>query len=731
MYRKPSVSASLLLAFAIAFAAFQPAFARDEGMFTPDRIASLGLQKRGMKIKPEDIYNPRGGGLTEAVIRLNMAGGGGCTAEFVSASGLILTNHHCVLDGLVTASSPERDLVEDGFKADDRSGEIHAEGFSINITERIEDVTARVLQGMEKLDGQERTAAIAERIKELEAAENEKAGDDSVVRIYTLNNGFFYYLYQTREIKDVRMVYAPPRNIGVFGGDPDNFEWTRHTGDFAFLRAYVAPDGSSADHAASNVPYKPNRFLTMNIGGLKENDFVFVLGYPGGTTRYRESQSIEFARDANFPFLASWLAARADALRLVGETDEEKRIALQSDIANFDNARKVYDGGRWRLRRSQVVEKRLAEEERFKSWVAANPARQQRYGTVLQELAELSAESNRYARRDVVIRRFPEPGMAIMSQIVLATLETLGNEPLSDKELAEKRGEVEKELAGREPIYEREMLKYFFRAFAELPEGQKFAWAEERFGKFEGRERRLAEEKFAAEIAEGDYWNIDTIMALYGPQTTEYRPERDDPRSLAIAFITDRRAAEQRAQKFASQIFRLRLLYEQGMAEMKGTTPYPDANFTQRFSYGNIKGYSPREAEYRSPFTTIKGMMEKDTGINPFDMPDSLKRLQAARDFGRFGEGDSVVVNFISTNDIIGGNSGSPILNANGEQVGICFDGNYEGLGNDFYYDPDRNRTISVDIRFVLFVTEKIGNAGWILDEMRIVGGPRVRAAGR
>jgi hypothetical protein len=323
-----------------------------------------------------------------------------------------------------------------------------------------------------------------------------------------------------------------------------------------------------------------------------------------------------------------------------------------------------------------------------------------------------------YAKRDVLMRRIPDATMPILAQVYAAVS---NGKTLSDSERATKLAELQKALADREPIYEREMIKYFLRSFANLPEGQKFEWAET-FFKDKG-DRRAAEEAFASSIAEGKYWNAETLAALYGPQTMEYRPERDDVKAFAHALAKEKAAATARATEFGSKIDRVRLLYQQGLAEMRGVTPYPDANSSLRFSYGNIKGYSPREAEYRVPFTTIKGMLEKDTGINPFDMPQKLKDLQKAKDFGRYGSGDSVVVNFISTTDIIGGNSGSPILNGNGEQVGLCFDGNYEGLGNDFYYDPERNRTISVDIRYVLFVTEKFGGAGWIVDEMKIVGG--------
>ena len=713
-----------LLIFAITVSSVIPAFALfDEGMYMPDKIGTIeNLRKRGLKLRPEEIYNPVGGGLTDSIIRLSI----GCTAEFVSPQGLILTNHHCGFDALVSASTPGNDLVENGFKADNRAGEIPAKGYSIFITERAEDVTLKVTAGTESLSGEALAAALKKNSDALATSEQAKAPTGSVVRVQVMNNGYYWYLFQIKQIKDIRVVHAPPRNIGVFGGDPDNFEWPRQTGDYTFLRAYVAPDGTSAEYSAGNVPYKPKRFLTVNIGGLKEDDFVFVLGYPGGTTRYRESQSIEYARDANFPFLSSWLEARSAALREIGRTNEEKRIEFQSDIASFDNAFKVYDGGRLRLIQSNVVEKRQAEETQLAAWIAANPERQRKYGTVLSELAAVSAESNKKAKLDILVRRMPDATMPIFSQIYKAVAE---GKSLGDAERAAKLAEIQTALKDREPVYEREMIKFYLQKFAELPADQKFEGAESLFGTLQGNARREAEEAFARNIAEGNYWTAETVAALYGPQTMEFRPERDNPKAFALALKKAKDEANARATVFASKIDRLRLLYQQAMAEMRGTTPYPDANSTLRFTFGNIKGYSPREAEYRTPFTTLTGMFEKDTGVNPFDVPQKIKDLYKARDFGRYGENNNVVVNFLATTDIIGGNSGSPVLNGAGEQVGLVFDGNYEGLGNDFYYDPNRNRTIAVDIRYVLWSTEKVAGAKWVVDEITMVGGPKARAA--
>ncbi len=714
---KKNMFVSAMLTLSVMLSSFSFAFARmDEGMYTPDQIAKLPLKKRGLKIKPEEIYNPNGGGLTDAVIRLSI----GCTAEFVAPEGLILTNHHCAFDALVSASTPQNDLVENGFRTDNRSGEIAAKGYSIFLTQRIENVTDKIREGTASLSGDALAAAIKKNTDALVAAEQAKAPAGATVRIQSLNNGFYHYLYQTLQIRDVRVVYAPPRNIGVFGGDPDNFEWTRQTGDFTFLRAYTAPDGSSADYSTSNVPYKPKKFLKASIAGLKDNDLVFVLGYPGSTTRYRESSSIEYARDANFPFLASWLEARSDALREIGRSDDEKRIKFQSDIASFDNARKVYGGGALRLQQAQVVEKRRAEEARFTEWIKQDPARQQKYGTVLSELADATAKANAFAKRDILVRRFPDAVTTpVMNQFLLAAM---NKKMLStDADRSAKQAEITAALANREPSYEAGMIRFFLQQFAELPQGQRLEAIESLFAGKTGAVRRAAEAAFADRVANGQYSTPESLTSLYGPRTMDFREGRDDVLGVANAIAAERAAATARAMEFAGKIDRLRLLYQQGMAEMKGITPYPDANSTLRFTFGNIKGYSPREAEFRYPFTTIKGMLEKETGVNPWDIPQKLKDLNAAKDFGRYGEGDSVVVNFISDTDIIGGNSGSPILNANGEQVGICFDGNFEGLGNDMFFDPNRNRTISVDIRYVLWVTEKFGNAKWVVDEMTLV----------
>jgi hypothetical protein len=697
----------------------------EEGMFTPDQIAKLPLKQKGLKINAKDLYNPNGIDISDAVIRLSV----GCTAEFVSPKGLILTNHHCGFDALVAASTAEKDYGKDGFKADSMQTELPAKNYSAFITNRVEDVTAKVKKGTENLSGNELAKALAANVKALQNTEQSKMSEGTNIEIRMMNNGFYYYLFETVEIKDIRVVYAPPQMIGFYGGDPDNFEWSRHTGDFTFLRAYVAPDGKSAEYSPNNVPFTPKKHLTMSLNGLKENDFVFVMGYPGGTTRYRESQFIDYSQNVNFPFLVDYLRAWSNALTMVGEEDEAKRVALQGDIANIDNGRKLFEGGIVSLKRSDFLSQRRTEEAKFAAWVNANPQRKAKYGDVLTNLDRLSKDFYGVGARDRLLRTFPQPGYApAYKQILDAVAAIRANEQLNDK----KRKEIEAMMQNREPILEREMIKYFLKAAADLPANQKFQAVEEVFGNKKGRERREAEAKFAKSLAEDkDFNSAGDIFNLYELSLADFQRRFPDIAKIATAHNDERAAYAGRVSKYNSDIDRLRLLYQEGMAEMKRNTLYPDANSTLRFTYGNVKGYKPREAVVYTPFTTLKGVIEKDTGVFPFDVPDKLKDLQKAKDFGRYGVGDSVPVNFLATTDIIGGNSGSPIMNAYGEQVGIVFDGNYEGLGNDIFYDENFGRTIAVDIRFVLFVTEKFANAKWIVDEMTIKGGAvRTKAAG-
>lgn len=715
---------SFILTFAFILSTVSFTFAKpDEGMYAPEQISKLPLAKRGLKIKPSDIYNPAGNDLSDAVVRLSI----GCTAEFVSPKGLILTNHHCGFDALVSASTPGKDYGKDGYRASSMTDELVAKDYQVFVTNRVEDVTAKVTKGTENLTGADLAAAIKKNSDDLQKAEQAKAGADTTIRIQGLNSGFFYYLYETMAIKDVRVVYAPPQMIGFYGGDPDNFEWSRHTGDFTFLRAYVGPDGKSAAYSPNNVPFAPKKHLTISMNGVKENDFVFVLGYPGSTTRYRESQTIEYSQETGYPFLKEFLRAWSGALTKIGEDDEAKRIKLQGEIFSLDNSRKVFEGNVDALRRSDFLGNRRASEAKFTTWVNANPARRAKYGEVLPQLQTLSNEFYANSARDNLVRRIPNPGYTpIFKQVFDAFTASKSKTKIT----TEKRAELDQAYQNREPILDREMLKFFLKSMAELPANQKVAYVENLFNRYQGKERREAEESFVERVVENkDFDTADEVAKLYDRDYSDLQKKYPDVAGFIDFLATERAGYTARAGKYNGDIDRLRQLYLRGMSEMNGTLVYPDANSTLRFTFGNVKGYSPREAVEYTPFSTLKGVLEKDTGVYPFDAPDKLRTLQETKNFGRYGVGDSVPVNFLATTDIIGGNSGSPIMNAYGEQVGIIFDGNYEGLGNDLFFDPNYGRSIAVDIRYVLFVTEKFADAKWIVDELTIKGGTARGAA--
>ncbi|MEK7723311.1 MAG: S46 family peptidase, partial [Acidobacteriota bacterium] len=385
----------------------------------------------------------------------------------------------------------------------------------------------------------------------------------------------------------------------------------------------------------------------------------------------------------------------------------------QGDLANIDNSRKVYEGGTVAMKRANIVGQKQADEAKFTTWVNANPTRKAKYGTLLADIERVSADFYKTGMRDRLVRTIPNVGNSgTFKEVIDAIASVSMGRALSDQ----KRAEINQVIAAREPMLETEIMKFFFSKISDY----KFAPVEKLFDGLSGKARRDAEEKFIASvIGNPDFDSADEIIGLYSMSANDLKSKYPKLVEYAVATAQEIMAIGQKTQKFNAEINNLRLLYMRGISEMKGITPYPDANFTQRFTYGNVKGYSPREAVQYTPFTTLKGVIDKDSGVFPFIVPQKLKDLQASKDFGRFGVGDTVPVNFLSTNDIIGGNSGSPVLNAYGEQVGLVFDGNYEGLGNDIFFNPNYGRTISVDIRYVLFVTEKYAGAGWILNEMK------------
>jgi Peptidase S46 len=702
----------------------------DEGMFLPDTLTQLPLtrlKQRGLKIPITDIYDPNGPSIKDAVVIVD-----GGTGEFVSPEGLLLTNHHVAFDALVSASDPSKDYAENGYFAKSRAEELPARGYNVTITQDLKAVTDEILNGIpDTLSPEERAQAIQTKVRAMENS-GANRGEGISVRVLAMNDGLVYYKFTYLSLPDVRIVYAPPKNIGFFGGDPDNFEWPRHDGDFTFMRVYTGPDGKPAEYSTANVPYKPKKFLSLSMGGVKEGEFMMVMGYPGSTRRYRESYSVAYNQDIAMPFLIDLFTYQINTLRKAGENDAALRIKLESTIFGLSNELKNYEGSVLAMRRAGIVEQKRAQEAEFTRWVNADPAHRAKYGDVLPSLAKAYQELTATAQRDLLLQQMFQAsdliGIASFAQRAAADKEkpeAERNPALGQAGLMRIRAQIPNALVERNPTAERELLTYLLRKAAELPAEQKIDFIEKRFGNLQGEARRRAEEDFAREVVDSKrYSTAEGLSAIFEMTAAQLRETHDPLIEFAIDLSPAIQKIQTGQQAFNAVVQKWRPLLVRGMSEMRGTKPYPDANRTLRFTYGEVKGYIPRDAAIYEPFTHLSGVIEKDTGSEPFDVPAKLKELYRTRDFGPYADGQDVPVNFLSTTDIIGGNSGSPIMNGRGEQVGIVFDGNYEGLGNDFFYNDAKGRTIAVDIRYVLFIADKFGGAGYLLKELDIKNAP-------
>ena len=702
----------------------------DEGMFLPDTITKLPpdkLKKRGLKIPLTEIYNPNGVSIKDAVVIVD-----GGTGEFVSPEGLLLTNHHVAFDALVAASDPAKNYAANGYKATSRADELPAQGYTVTITQDLKDVTKDILGVVSSgMAPAERNRAIEQKIQQIELA-GQNAAEGISVRVLPMNEGLAYYQFTYLVLKDVRVVYAPPKNIGFFGGDPDNFEWPRHDGDFTFMRAYVGPNGKPAAYAPKNVPYKPKKFLPISMSGVRENDFMMVMGYPGSTRRYRESYSVAYNQDMVMPFYVDYFSRQIDTLTNIGKDDPVRGIKLQSVIFDLSNTLKNFEGSVVAMRRAGIVDKKRLDEAAFTRWLDADQTRKTKYGEVLPALQKAYDTLLKTGQSDLITQQMTQVSslldIAMFAQVAAADREkpeAERNPNLGPEAVKQARAGIAETLAERNPTLERENLKFLLRKAAELPPDQKIDFVEKRFGGLKDEARRRAEEDFAGAVVDSKkFATAEAVAGLLDLSTKQLSALAEPLLEFAAELGELQPDSHRRTQLFNSTVARWRPLLIEGMSEMKGTVPYPDANRTLRFSYGSVKGYVPHDAAIYQPLTNLSGVIEKDTGREPFDVPEKLKQLYRARDFGRYAtpEGANVPVDFLSDTDIIGGNSGSPILNGKGEQVGIIFDGNYEGLGNDFFYNETKGRAISVDIRYVLFVTDKFGDAGYVLKELDLRG---------
>ena len=694
----------------------------DEGMWPLSEIRQLNLKKQGLKMDPGKIYNPDGVSLIDAIVKV-----GGCTGSFVSPEGLILTNHHCAYRAAQAASTPEHDYIRDGFLARSREEEIPAKGYTVRITESYRDVSREVLGAVTpEMDYAARTRAIRRKIKEI-VAEAERKNPGKRAEVSEMFVGKTYVLFLYTYLKDVRLVYVPPRSIGEFGGEEDNWIWPRHTGDFSFLRVYVAPDGSPAEYDPENVPYRPRQFLSVNPEGVDKGDFLFILGYPGRTYRHRTSYFLAFEEDVRLPFVASLYDWQIQVMEKAGRQNREVMLKHLSRIKSRANVMKNYRGKLLGLKRLRLVEKKRAEEKALQAFIQADSVRREKYGQLLTRIEQVYREMRKTARRDLILDYLPRSSNLFYFALTIYKASIERAKPDLEREAAfmDRNYPRTKEriLLALKDYYEptdRILLKDMLLRAARLPGDQRIKVLDDLIGAEEPETAidRLLDAMYAKTML--DQERI-VYAALEQPQ--ESLKVLDDPfinlaRNLYPAYRKLKEERERRKGELDPLLAKLVEVKKQFLQKKF----VPDANGTLRLTYGHVRGYSPRDAVYYQPISTLRGVVEKTTGEEPFDTPAALLRLIERRDFGRFVLKclGSVPVGILYDTDTTGGNSGSPILDARGRLIGVNFDRAFEATINDYAWSEDYSRSIGVDIRYVLWVTQKFGGATWLLEEMGV-----------
>ena len=700
----------------------------DEGMWLPMLLGQQvynDMVKRGLKLTKEQLYSINKSSLKDAIIIF----GGGCTGEIVSNQGLIFTNHHCGYGAISGASTVEHNYLRDGFYAANKDQEIQS-SLTVQFLDRIVDVTKEVEEGVKGL-------AWANRVKKL--PEVYKAITDKVAdkenglagRIYSMFKGNQFIMYVYKTYRDIRLVGAPPESVGKFGGDTDNWEWPRHTGDFSVFRVYASKDGKPADYSKDNMPLKPKHFLPVSIKGFKDGDFAMIYGYPGGTNRYETSYGIKLKNEIENPSLVGLRDMRLKYMYAEMIKDPAVKLKLADNYAGVANYWKFFDGETKQLVKFNTYAQKQNYENKFTAWAKGKPD----YETLMAEYAQNYATWTPYSK----LRQYINEGVAGSPLIAAAA----GLFSLEDKLLknntpaADLKKATDAATANRTAFLEHE----------DLPSDEKILAAvcqmfyndvnknQHPVGFYEGLKSSygsLSDEatykKWAHDVFTKTMMIDDTKWNAFVANPDGAVLQADPAFSFASAFFKNYNTKYAPLYTaFVSRNNELGRSYMKGIMEMNPAAVnkmYPDANFSMRVSYGNVKSYRPRDAVFYDYVTTSKGVLEKyKAGDYEFDLPSKQVELLKKKDFGQYIDKrtNDLVIGFITTNDITGGNSGSPVIDANGNLLGLAFDGNYEALSHKIAFDKDLNRTICVDVRYVLWCIDKLGGAKNIIDELKLV----------
>ena len=694
-----------------------PALRADRGMWLPALIGTRikDMRSKGFRLSAEDIYSVNKASLKDAVVLFN----GGCTGELVSGEGLLLTNHHCGYGAIQSHSSVRHDYLTDGFWAMNRSEELPNPGLYVSFLVRMEDVTAQVLDGVrDDLPEARRDSLI--RLNAARVADAAVRGTDCRADVEPFFYGNQYFLFVYRNYTDVRLVAAPPSSIGKFGGDTDNWMWPRHTGDFSVFRVYSDRDGQPAEYSKDNVPYAAPAHLTVSLKGYKPGSFAMIIGFPGSTERYKTSYEIDYTLGTDNP---NRIFIRGERQKLMMEdmlASDEVRIQYASKYAMSSNYWKNSIGESRGLKKLKVRDTKLATEKRFTEWVNADPARKEKYGEALPLIRKAVEGRAPYMDR---LQYFSETllrGTEIIQAAGIARPLVGKDNRLDSSKLESVKKKLEAFYKDYSPSTDRKIAKRMFGILRDsiAPEHlpSSFVVIEEQFGgDVDAYVDYVYDNSAFADRSRAEALLASpTVEALLNDPAYKMRREVVKTYNALIDPINS----------FSEDFARGHRLYVAGLMEMDADRVfYPDANFTMRLTYGQVLPYEPQDAVSYNYFTTLDGVIAKEDPENAyeFSVPEKLKELYRTKDYGPYAEKGVLHVGFISNNDITGGNSGSPVMNAKGQLIGLAFDGNWEAMSGDIAFEPALQRTISVDIRYVLFIIDKYAGATRLIDEMTIV----------
>lgn len=683
----------------------------EEGMFPLSEIHKLDLEDAGLEISTDEIYNPNGVSLIDALVKI-----GGCTGSFVSNDGLMITNHHCAFGAVNRASTAENNYLRDGFWAGSMENEIPAAGYTVRISESYEDVSDKILSEVENIENPiERNKKINSIISELEEAASDDENSISA-KVSEMFIGKTYVLFKYRMIRDVRLVYIPPRTIGEFGGESDNWIWPRHTGDFSFMRAYVAPDGSAASYSEENIPYHPKKFLQVNADGVEENDFVFILGYPGRTFRHLPSQYLEFQKDIQLPYISQLFEWMINLYETESKKSDELQLKYASTIKGLANTMKNYKGKLKGLNRINIIGDKKAEETAMKEMLNQDDELKEKYGDLFPRL---ELEYSALKKIGYPYFWFALKGrmssyldlMTLLSEHAVYSELPDDERPRSFKEdnLTRLIANIENSLSNLDKEIETKRLKKMLWDAQTFPEGSRIL----ALTGYNSKEKINA---LVEKITNSDIFTPEKYMELFNKSKSELWDVKDTVIQMGIELVEQEKQISDEYESIYSQLNKPLADFVDLKQEFSPNGFTPDANGTLRLTYGYIEGYSPADAVYYSPITTLKGVIDKSTEGGDYQISE---KLVEAYNSDIENNQDRPVAILYST-DTTGGNSGSPILNAYGELIGVNFDRAYEATINDFAWDKSYSRSIGVDIRYVIWVTKNIGGADKLLDEMGV-----------